>query len=338
MPLTPDAIKFLVQLPTLRELSICLPDGVDWLTVEQVSQPVAALTEISLFTTIQAYTDFAQAIALPHAEVLSLWLVMHVPVDPDSIVPFFTALRRQLSPASLRSLTIKWNSIAGIVEARASQVVLRPSHLRPLLDFTTMEHFNLALVCKSALDAAFLRDVARAWPRLTYLSLLCDRRCTPHSLPPLNALAPFAIHCPDLHTLRVVVYAASGRQEDVDLSEFGGRASTSKLVVLKVGASPISDPATVAVTIARMFPSLVRVGRILPGGFPEGTDPRGKFQAGWNDVSRQYLPMFALVRQDERIRIAQEDGERGGGYIGSLNSMHKVDLCISEGATFLGTE
>ncbi|KAM5539372.1 hypothetical protein V8D89_006824 [Ganoderma adspersum] len=281
IPLTLDVIKSLAKHPTLRVFATRLPDSTNWPVLQQVPRPVAALTEICLFSTIQTYTAFAQAVALPHVERFTLW-IKHVALDADSNAQFFTALRHQLSPATLRSLTIGPGPGPGIMEARATQVV-RSSHLRPLLDFAELERFDLAMVCHSALDTAFLRDLARAWPRLTYLSLLCDRFCALYSLPPLNALAPFAMHCRDLRTLRVTVYAASGRQEDVDL---------------------------VAMTIARMFPSL---SEVLYGGFSEGTDPQGRYRAAWKDVSGQYLPMFALVRQDERLRISQEDRERGGG-------------------------
>lgn len=78
-----------------------------------------------------------------------------------------------------------------------------------------------------------------------------------------------------------------------------------------VDASPINDPATVAVTITRRFPSLSKIVRVL-GGLPDGIDLQGRYQAGWDEVSCQYLPMSLLVRRDERLRILQENREQDG--------------------------
>ena len=302
IPLTVDAIKFLSTLPTLHRLSMQLPENADWSPLKQIPLPFAPLAAVVIAGTMQAYIDFAPAVSLTHLEDLTFW-VLDDEVASHLLNPFFAAIRHQCSPARLHRLFVEADYDRS-ADGWASQAVVRPDNIRTLLDFVAMKHCDLALLCHAELDAQFLQDLAKAWPQLVELSLLCEDYCIHDSLPPLSALSYFAIHCRDLDNLNVVVDAASEELEIRDLSEFGGKASTSELSTLVMGASPIGDPAVVAALIVRMFPSVVEV--LCSSNFPMNADNGQQFEDRWSLVRDTYLPMLEVVRRDERRRIEQE--------------------------------
>ena len=310
IPLTADAINFLSTLPTLRKLDMQIPDNANWSPLKQIPLPFAPLAAVVIAGTMQAYIDFAQAVSLPHLEDLT-FRILDDDVAPHLLNPFFAAFRRQCSPARLHRLCVEAD-YGRMAAARASQAVVRPDNLRPLLDLVAIKNCELALACHAALDAQFLQDLAKAWPQLIDLGLLYEDYCIHDTLPPLSALSHFAIHSCYLESLNMVVDAASRELETEDLSELGGKASISELSTLVMGASPIADPAAVAALIVRMFPSLVDV--LCFSKFPMNAANALEFDDNWSLVRLKYLPMLELVRRDERRRMRQkaEDEETMG--------------------------
>ena len=309
IPLSRSSIIHLARLSTLKDVGFQLPESTLWPPAEPGFQAFASLTSISLTTTLSAYIPFSRALPLPHIHELNLYVTGEplAQLIPD----FFSAIRHQLSPASLRKLAIDTSRIPSASTAHLRSAVIRPSDLQPLLDFSRMEHFDLGMECRYAFNDAFIFDAVNAWPCLTSFFLASDNCCFHDTLPTLTSLVHLAMYAPDLSEVGLQFDAAgwihgpvndSGGLPEQSYGDLQGRASTSSVFSLHVGISPIAGPASVTLFLARIFPAL---GTLTAGR----CDDVGQAER-WREVER-YLPLFAQIRRDERRRMRQEgvDGE-----------------------------
>lgn len=307
---TPAAILGLSRLNTLRRLHVCLPD----LTAPLSEHPsprqdapiLAQLEEIGLYySTIQAYLAFSQAVALPRT--MEFFLELNHDIQSHLLPKIFSSIREQCSPDSLTTIGIRDPE-----NGSESEGLLLPTHLRPLLELKRLESFYLGLSCRYALDDSFCAEMAIAWPCLRDLYVGCGRsRYRSEALPSVRALPPFAVHCPKLERLGLDFDATRWENEaafDADHTQpeiYGAlahRASTSAVLSLFPGSSPIGGVQYVAAFLARVFPNL----KDIHGGQP--TRINGVWRDGWREVG-QLLHLFKLTRQDERLRMAQELAE-----------------------------
>lgn len=240
---TQTAIDILLRLQTLRCLHVSLPDYItpppERVPPGYDAPPPVQLEEIELYhLTTQAYLAFSQAVALPHATKLVLSFSHGVPTH--LITDLFSSIRIQCSPYSLTAIEIH----AGL------QGPLFPAHLRSLLDFKHLELLNLKISCQYALDDSFCSEMAMAWPGLVYLQIGRETLPRYEVLPSVTvrALPPFAIHCPKLEHLGLVLHATLWENklgafngDDIEAELCGGtladRASTSALSTRDYGSA-----------------------------------------------------------------------------------------------------
>lgn len=293
--ITQIAIDILLRLQTLRCLHVSLPDYVtrpsERIPPGYDAPPPAQLEEIKLYhLTTQAYLAFSQAVALPHTTKLVLSFSHGVPTH--LITDLFSSIRIQCSPFSLTTIKIH----GGL------QGPLLPAHLRPLLELKHLELLHLKISCQYALDDSFCSEMAMAWPGLVYLQIGRETLPRYEVLPSVTvrALPSFAIHCPKLEHLGLVLHATLWENklgafngEDIEAELCGGtladRASTSALSTLWLGRSPVRGLEYTAAFLARLFPNLKKI------------DSRF-IRDGWNEVS-QLMDLFKLTRQDGRLRM-----------------------------------
>ncbi len=306
--ISPLPIMHLAELGTLRELTIRLPDApVPWDCPGPAFpfRSFSGLKKISIATTMSAYIPFSKAVPLPHIQELTLYVVG----DPIArcIPDFFSAIRRQCSPTSLSHLQVSSHVIPDVNRAQQSAAVIRSADLRPLLEFTRMERFEVGLQCHHAFGDAFILDLAKAWPRLEKLYLGDEANSVHDTLPSLTSLAHLAMYAPNLEECGLPFDAAwwtEGPQSNYPgppehlYGDLRGRVSTSSVHTLHVRWSPIAWPEKVALFMARVFPALVELMAILNDD---------EEHERWEEV-RRYLPMFACIRDDERLRMQQERG------------------------------
>ncbi|RDX53433.1 hypothetical protein OH76DRAFT_1545593 [Lentinus brumalis] len=309
IPVSPSSAMHLAELRKLQTLRVRFPDASTWCSSGSAFQPrsFAGLTNVLLATTMSTYISFSKAIALPHIQEL----VLEVVDDPAAqlISQFFTAIRRQCSPLALRNLKIRPRVFPVEAIAQLNAAVLRSADLRPLLDFSLMKYFDLAMYCRHAFDDAFILDVAKAWPHLKKFHLGHGNPYSHETLPSLTALAHLALYAPNLREVGLRFDAASwakGPQTGCSgppkhlYGDLQDRASTaSNLRFMSVSRSPIACPEKVALFLARIFPTS-QPHRLTLEGF--GTEAESK---GWEEVQR-YLPMFTCIREDEQLRMEQE--------------------------------
>ncbi|TFK82127.1 hypothetical protein K466DRAFT_530844 [Polyporus arcularius HHB13444] len=305
IPLSPASILHLSELSTLRDLSVRLPDVAAWQSPGAASQPFAFLTTLSLTTTIHAYIPFGKAVLLPHIQRLTLYVVGR---PTTQLIPdFFSAIRHQYCPKTLRSLSINPEGVTSEATARQNATVIRPADLRPLLEFSLMKDFDLAMECHHAFDDAFILDVAKAWPHLETFFLCSDDYCVHDTLLSLTAFTHLAMYASELVECGLRFDAAgwihgplaeSGGLPEQSYGELDGRASNSNVSILHVGISPIVYPEHVALFLASVFPAL---DDIMMGELGDS-----KHLQRWGELQR-YLPMFARIRENERLRMQQED-------------------------------
>ena len=276
VPLNPDAITSLARL-RLRYVSLRLPDNTTWPhNFHQTSgiDPFPTLTDITLYTTVEAYVAFSHAMALPTICSLDLRIVGEPP--SNLISELFRSIRRQFSLDALEELWIYPSGTPTRESALRCATVVRSEDLRPLLDFPLVKHFNLHLPCHFALDDAIILDMAKAWPGLHELNLAEDEYCVHASLPSLTALAHLAAYSHHLDKFGLTVDARDWTgnieaEEDERVHSAGPhpryygdihpvrRPSTSQVFLWDVGTSPISDSEHVALFLATIFPMLERV-------------------------------------------------------------------------------
>ncbi|KAI0715683.1 hypothetical protein C8T65DRAFT_771143 [Cerioporus squamosus] len=260
---------------------------------------------------MSAYIPFGKAVSLAHIQDLSLAIVGD---HTAQLIPdFFAAIRRQCSPTSLHRLPVNPDGFPRVDNARRSSAVIRSTDLRPLLEFFLMEDFDLAMECHHAYDDAFVLDMTKAWPHLRTFYLSSEDYCVHDTLPTLTALAHLAVHGgPNLTEFGLRFDAVGwihGPQSnstgppDRFYGELQGRASTSSVSSLFAGISQISWPENVALFLARVFPAL---DYIMLGEFDDDAQ-----REHWEEVQRN-LPMFARIRDDERLRMQQERRVSGG--------------------------
>ncbi|OJT10638.1 hypothetical protein TRAPUB_12832 [Trametes pubescens] len=310
LSITPTAILSLLRLKTLRRLHVCLPDHI----TPQSEHPspcddaplLAQVIEVELhYSTIQAYLAFCQAVALPHTVMLLLSLKHDI---QSHLMPnIFSSIRTQCSPDSLTTIDVHDS-----YDGSNSEGLILPTHLRVLLEFKRLEHFSLDLSCRYALDDSLCADMAMAWPGLRYLHIGCAFSRHHHeALPSVRALTPFAIHCPKLEHLGLVLDATRWENEyaynaDYTQAEIYGaladRASTSAVLSFCPGSSPIRGFRYMAAFLTRVFPNLKKLDHSRRMRID------GIWRQGWSEVER-LLPLFKLARQDERLRMTQELAE-----------------------------
>ncbi|KAI0715671.1 hypothetical protein C8T65DRAFT_606926 [Cerioporus squamosus] len=280
------SFEVLAGLRGLRTLKVELPHGLPWSAARIPLHPFPSLKKLSLATTLRSYTSFSALLALPNVEDLSLQLKGST--DEHALGLLAASVRRQFSISTLSHIHITHDQPMGRGSAEIS--VGSSHYIRPFLQFRDVVRFSYRPPFKLSLDDCLLVDMARAWPKIRDLCIVCaDPGVVKHpSLPSLHALPHIAAHCPDLSKLALTVNAdCSLHLLDVEeVLQPGARMST--FMSMEVVASPINNPGHVAKYLGHVFP---HIRSLLVSEFPD-TDQGRTWRMGWEEV-RRYLPLFA---------------------------------------------
>ncbi|KAJ7104266.1 hypothetical protein B0H15DRAFT_809280 [Mycena belliarum] len=189
-----------------------------------------------------------------------------------------------------------------------SAEVLSFSTLSPLQNFPNLTIFELIHQNPLVLTVDDLDQLARSWPSLRKLILNNEPAASDNSSLTLNALLPFARHCPELEQLGLFINASTAdlpSTYSTDVTSASHKPFT-KLQRLSMGVSLIDDEGAVALFLSQICPlsteieygvtwetdALVEVPLI-----EEMADRCTK----WQKVA-ELLPLLTKLRMEERER------------------------------------
>ncbi|KAJ6507435.1 hypothetical protein C8R47DRAFT_94068 [Mycena vitilis] len=138
------------------------------------------------------------------------------------------------------------------------ELMLSTESIQPLLTCANLAEVTLLAGHGINVDDAFLKQMARAWPRLEKLDLApgCQSaRYVPQIT--LCGLIPLAEHCPRLASLALVLDTTLA--DPYSSQKPGGGISNSALRELEVVESPLSLPIPVGLFLSAIFPHLESV-------------------------------------------------------------------------------
>ncbi|KAI1790212.1 hypothetical protein LXA43DRAFT_891462 [Ganoderma leucocontextum] len=305
IPLTEDVFGALASLQNLTMLAIRLPQTVAWSTID--IRPDSTATRLSghgtspKVATVQ-YIKFSK-VSFPHVKAVRI-ILTDVPTG-DDLPRVFTSICAQFSPSVLTKLIVNMDSETPQNRRQLTQptTAIRLEHLQPLFKFGKFSVFEFSMASRYALDGATYLAVAKAWPHIKTFEIGLGQYCIHSEIPEMrDVLVPFAVHCPKLTRLGVrfdgtkTKLLASG---GITHAHAQGRPSTSIVASLNCFDSCISGTTHVAAFLALIFPKLKELAwKKAPAGMMT-------LSGGlWEEV-QQYLPLFAAIREDERIRVGR---------------------------------
>ena len=323
VPISAEAAMALCRLPTLHNLHVWLSDGERWprnWTTQAATSPVLYA---HVLATTETYCQFSSGVSFPKM----CTLILKIMDDPGPIPELITAVRRQCSPESIRSLDIGPEKWGRLPVASQRQTVVRSKDFQPLFDLRGLTYFSFSAECRHDLDEPLFTSMAKAWPKLETLYVSHQTYCFHLFRPSIQTLIDLAVHAPQLIHLGLQFdaddwrhsvqryYVDEGPPEyqsptDSFFGELAHVASMSQVVKLDLGRSPIFQPHTVAYILARIFPKLKDV---WPGAYKDAdeTPASAADRERWCEVM-ELLPLFLKVRRDERRRVRQRirNGEK----------------------------
>ncbi|KAI0712350.1 hypothetical protein C8Q76DRAFT_693960 [Earliella scabrosa] len=262
IPLTEDTLIALGELPALFRLEVELCTST-WLpAMPMLSFP--SLRVLQIVTNTRDYVAFSRFTTLPTVTTVEL-SVKQLPIH-DDIPHLIKALREQFSPLNLTRLSLTFNYAS---EHMAEVPVIDPAY------------------------RGFYLDTARALPQLTSINLATSHLCRHDVLPEIDALAPFALYCPNLENLGLC-FDATRAISIAEVEALLPHASSSRIHTLQVGRSPIVSPEVAAACLARLLPSLKEINT----GYMVTTQQLA-WSAGW-EKAQTLLPWFEMIRRDGR--------------------------------------
>lgn len=284
----------------------------DWAPVlEEGAFP--ALYDLSISVHLQHMLRFMTAPFFPVNLRMLYVHVMHI-VPPPQVHDFLSAVAENCQ--SLIELVLHYSGEPhGLVFRRnpPADDLLTWDTLRPVLKCPNLTLFELHWETPLAMSHADLEDLAASWPALE--TLILNPQPLPSAEPSpltLDALLPFARHCPRLRTLGLYI-SASAPHGTLGVTYTPFRS----LRKLDFGVSSIADAAPVALFLSQLCPSDCRVtsGVNWPDQdeliAPESEDDMDLLNslleaveqhcARWDEV-RQVLPLLIELRMEERAR------------------------------------
>ncbi|KAL1676244.1 hypothetical protein EV122DRAFT_292027 [Schizophyllum commune] len=200
-------LKALSNLPALRSVQLYLDDvhqAVEMPSLSQESPRLEALTLTAATSSLCCV--IMQYFGIRHLKSLRLWCMAVEHLGPEytdeSLFEEIQQVMQYIGSNGSASLTHVE------VELDNQETELAFAFLSPLVPLSGLEHLTLAGGASNINDAN-CDNFAHWWPRLKAFHLKASRRfdkcvgCT------LNALLPFAEHCPDLQSLTLPINATA---------------------------------------------------------------------------------------------------------------------------------
>lgn len=190
--------------------------------------------------------------------------------------------------------------------------------IRPLLSFPSLTSFGFRWDYQLNLTQSDVEEIASRWSRLESLLLNCQP--IPEVSGPLltmDALIPFARHCPQIQKLGLYLDGTvipSRKPSSLPPIRF------KSLRTLSVGASTIASVDCAALFLSQLLPPGCKIesGVRWPDAFGLALDKIGvmderrvkmtEWWVGWNDVAK-VLPLATEARMEERARISMLEKE-----------------------------
>lgn len=202
--------------------------------------------------------------------------------------------------------------------------------IRPILNCPKLTKFELHWESPLTISQSKIEQLASSWPALESLMLVFDPLPYPQSTPlTLEALVPFARHCPSLRELGLHVAANSASQRalydpSAPTHSFGPAKTLARfqsLELLSFGTSSIEDPEPVALFLSQVCPAQCRITAGANWQYvvetPDDEDlgaqlstEQEKWYGRWEQVNR-VLPLLVGVREEEWARRTALEREVG---------------------------
>ncbi|KAJ7141747.1 hypothetical protein C8R43DRAFT_1071635 [Mycena crocata] len=170
---------------------------------------------------------------------------------------FYSTLAKTVSHSSLREISITATHVSCLLPITTNRIELfsvGDETIRPLLSFRNLVILTLHHPVGFDFDDAAVLSLARAWPRIEFLSLEARPYHHAPSRVTLKGLYAFAKHCPRLCVL-AMTFDATGDPRLQGVS-WKRRAVQTSLECLHVAASRISKPRRVGKFLAAVFPGV----------------------------------------------------------------------------------
>ncbi|KAI0667677.1 hypothetical protein C8Q78DRAFT_1147457 [Trametes maxima] len=337
IPLNEAGIEALASLPDLASCKILLQENPVWPADKSLTNTFRRLKWLTITGSTIAVVSVANVMVFPKVKNLDLHIVDHP--DAQTAAGFLPALRRGFSPSELRYLCVSCSCSDSPSEAltQPESIVLDPSGLYALLDFTELRSFWFSPVWAYNLEDVDVLAVARAWPRLMDFALRTKHApyFKPYLRTSLRSLAHLAAHCPELRSIYLNVDATVGFiQHRSPVAEYilqdpelygdlpadpgppinvktysppraGGRTvrSASRVIQLDVGYSKIEPVLFEAVTefLAAVFPEVSSVGETPHRLELTHNEQEIEYRRCWETVSL-CVGLMHHGRMDERRR------------------------------------
>ncbi|EIW83400.1 hypothetical protein CONPUDRAFT_164358 [Coniophora puteana RWD-64-598 SS2] len=310
--LLPDVTHRLLYLPSLRSLTIRLPEniyqGESGADAGTTDQPATATLRYLHLTgdpedTVRFLTKFPQKL-LTHTLVLKT----QVAESPTELLPLFEGVSTMFSPQHLEAIT--WFGDADVREFEDSDTshyhvawFLQPAmtfhSIEPLLAFDNLVSVELQTCRSISLCDADLEQMGRCWKHLRSLMLGSQRGWDSlNELPTVFGLATLIELLPDLETLAISLNGyqlSSMDDEEIDTLRARCSQASRSLRSLDLLDTMFDESATIAAkAIAAVVPEACEVDAWNPRSF--GIQER----YGYEFVSQYQLEW---ARVDERLKM-----------------------------------
>ncbi|KAJ6545917.1 hypothetical protein DFH09DRAFT_1508912, partial [Mycena vulgaris] len=301
------ALQHLSQLPQLKSLTLYIPEvndlgppSLSLTTAPPYHHPFPALRDVHFgSTTIKFTTEFINM--LSDCRLDSVIMGTEVPATTMATSGLYTSLASHLSHIALQSLRIGYDDLPIPQPATITNYLINGHALAPLFCFVNLIMLVLRPPVGFDIDDATAWDIARAWPKLTSLTLEAASELHHPTSMTLVGLRAFAAYCKDLAYLTITLDASTVPPFDNSPET---KISHHQLTTLVVAASPISDAPNVARFISDLFPSVVQIITLTESrGIEDEMDEEIPYawarHTQWKQVE-VLIPIMASIRREER--------------------------------------
>ncbi|RDB14878.1 hypothetical protein Hypma_016419 [Hypsizygus marmoreus] len=302
-----DALLHAAKLPELQHISFTSREGLQFPDTSSISTFPALVDLLLDCDDFSFCVDLLRSMA-PGAvlEWISL-KAYNAPPPGFGWRDLANALHDTCSHSSPQRITI-WDDFekedGSEVEDFGEDLMIVTEHLRPLLHFSHITNIDLYSRYGFDLDDTLLRDLAKAWPRLQYLSI---KGGPPQGRIPRVTIASLRIlarHCKHLQTITMAFDARL-----VPPPKASQRVFSTRLFILDVIGSSISNAVKVAAFLSDVFPRLASVTNCDAIYRRHDEQPESEMDKKWTEVEH-LMRDFAIVRAQETARrnpVASDD-------------------------------
>jgi len=311
------------------------------LSVFDPTLPEGAFPALWDFSTTLTCDAAAPFFDLPHApaHLTTIFLDSHLIEAPADVLHLFTVLADNCPLLHTFGLATHIDATGPLPlphEVIDKDVCITIETMTPLFQCTKIVSFDIDHHRPLCLRQPDLETLASKWPSLEVLQLNCEPAYVDHPTLTLEALFPFARHCPRLRHLSLFVDASSGAVPGApSLPEQYPVFGSLKKLFLGVSVIEEGGEGVVALFLSQVCP----VGCALDSGVTweeagEVTGEKVRMRCKRWDKVAELLPLLTRLRVEERerARLLKEEVEDlrvRTGLLRDRTEMKRVeDSCI----------